>query len=286
MLTCFMRDVHGRRVVKEPKGLKPWARRRGLYSWAVEEALDQTLETHAAPVYEKLCQFEEVTLRERTIWAQFLLSQVIRTPTYIRYESAIQKKLGLTEALTHDRVGCPDCLDLSCITSRDWCFLLAHPDDHFVRSDNPVLLSGFIERPETCLYYPLSPRICFVACSMQSDWIHEHPQADRMPTSFGKQLPKGHAWAINFHIARAADESLVLHPGYDGHVAEAMFGEVLGVYPQPPFPLHTPDGGTADEEFESIRLIMSAVDQREYPAWRPFELEPFYCAIPGAAAAT
>lgn len=285
-LTCFMRDAYEHRVVKETKGLKAWARRRGLYKWIVEEALDQSLETHAAPIYEKLCRFEEVTQQERIIWAQFLLSQIVRTPTYIRYENEVHKRMGSTNSPLHDRVGCLECMDLACITSRDWCFLLAHPDDHFVRSDNPVLLSGFIEHAETCLFYPLSPRVCFVACSMPSNWVNEHPTADRIPASFGQELEKGSAWAINFHIARAANESLVLHPSYKESIAEAMFGEILGTYPQPPFSLHSPLTGSTDDAFESIRLIMSAIDRHDYPVWRPFELSPFYRNVPNNALAT
>jgi hypothetical protein len=276
LFTCYLRDEYQGEIAKKPKGLKPWARQRGLYSWAVENALDQTLETYAAPIYEKLVLIQNPTAEERLVWAQFILSQLVRTPSFMAYEGCARRLHKLTETPVHDRVGCVDCLDLAYITSRDWCLLLAHEDDHFVRSDNPVLISGFIERPETCLYYPLTPRICFVACSMQEPWIPTHPSNSELTSIFGRELEKGDAWMFNFHLARSANESLVLHPGCEGHLAESMFSEVLGVYPQPPFPLHSLVNENVDDAFESIRLLMNLFDGVNYPAWRPHELEPFY----------
>ena len=271
-----MRDIHRHRIRKEVKGARQWGKQRGIYTWQVENALSRELENDAALVYEKLVGFKETNLLERKIWAQFLLSQEVRTPAFMRYERAVQNLSEDGHLPQHDRVGCLECLDLQCITSRDWCFLLAHPEDYFVRSDNPLLLSGFIDRAETCAFYPLSPRVCFVACSMPQEWLPIHPPKDQLPASFGYQLAKGGAWAINFHIARAADESLILHPGHDGELAESMFGEILGLYPQPPFSLHSGVTGPFSDAFESIRIIMSAVDGFDYPFWQPFELEPFY----------
>jgi len=174
-----------------------------------------------------------------------------------------------------DRVGCKECGDLVCVTSRDWCLLLAHPDDYFVRSDNPVLLTGFIERPETCIFYPLSPRLCFVACSMPPDWDPFDFSLDSSPVLFGFELEKGGSHFINFHLAKAAQDSLILSPSHDDHLATAMFTEVLGVYPQPPFLLHTPSRDELKVAFDSIRSLMSTVDRINYPSWLPFELEPF-----------
>ena len=69
-----------------------------------------------------------------------------------------------------------------------------------------------------------------------------------------------------------------MRPSEDGTVAETMFGDVLGDYPQPPFLLHAPNAGETQDAFESIRAIMSAVDGVEYPSWTPFELESF-CGV-------
>lgn len=85
---------------------------------------------------------------------------------------------------------------------------------------------------------------------------------------------------INFYLARSSDASLILTPGQDQNLADEMFGEVLGHYPQPPFSLHRLDGNDEDEAYESIRVLMSAVDCRPYPPWRPIEIEPFLCPVP------
>jgi hypothetical protein len=183
--------------------------------------------------------------------------------------------MGITTEPEHDRIGCRACGDLAYITSRQWCFLIAHEDDFFIRSDNPVFLSGFVERRETCLFYPLSPEVCFVACSMPESWKPEHPLPHQIPASCGYELEKGDAWFLNFLFARAADQSLVLPPARDGIVADAMFGDILGLYPQPPFPLHTTISNDMEEAFESIRIIMSTTDDVNYPKWLP-ELAPFF----------
>jgi hypothetical protein len=272
----YYRDIHRQKISKTKKGVRQWGRQRGLYQWRIETALNTNIETDAARVYESLCQFQELDLDSRIIWAQFLLSQVVRTPTFLRYEQGIRRLTGIATEPDHYLIGCRECGDLACITSRQWCFLIAHKDDFFIRTDNPVFLSGFVERRETCLFYPLSPEVCFVACSMPEGWESEHPLPYQIPDSCGFQLEKGAAWFYNYHFACAADQSLVLCPTGDGILPAAMFGsiDVLGHYPQPPFPLHTTLFNNVDEAFESIRIIMSIVDNINYPKWHP-ELEPF-----------
>ncbi len=78
---------------------------------------------------------------------------------------------------------------------------------------------------------------------------------------------------VNFHLAKTADESVILRSSDDEDLSERMFTEVLGVYTQPPFLLHTLEGHDASEAFESIRLLMSRIDGIEYPEWLPSELE-------------
>ena len=269
------RVVYGKKVVTEPKGRDQWGRKPGLYPKKVEHALGKDLETPAAKIYERLCQFQELDFDERLLWAQFLLSQLSRTPTFLHYERIVCKLQGIMAKPECDRVGCRECGDLACITSREWRYLVAHEDDYFVRSDNPVLLTGFVERRESCLFYPLSPQICFVACAMPEGWKPEHPHPEQLPQTLGYALEKGDAWFLNFHFARAAGESLILSPKHDGEIAQSMFTEILGAYPQPPFALHTPQPSEMDEAFESLRIIMSGVDKRDYPKWHGHELEAY-----------
>jgi hypothetical protein len=265
---------HWKEVESKPKGKKQWGRKRGLYTWDVEKSLNTNLENEAAQIYASLLAFEEPDLQARITWAQFLMSQHVRTPTFMRYEKGAANLLDYQVNPDHDRVGCPECGDLACITSREWCFLIAHEDDFFIRSDNPLLLTGFVERPQTCLFYPLSPRVCFAACSQKDNWVAVHPDPQDLHSIWGIELAKGGAWMINFYLARGADESIILPPSLDGSLAETMFGDVLGKYPQPPFSLHEVARGEIEDAFESIRMIMSTIDGKNYPTWLPLELEP------------
>ncbi len=265
---------HSDSIKRSSKGRKQWGRKRGLYTWDTEHALDKNLENTASQLYEKILAFTEITPEERLIWAQFLLSQLVRTPTYIKYENKSSEIFDITEKPECDRVGCIECLDLNFVSNRDWCLLLAHESDFFVRSDNPIFQTGFIERPESCLFYPLSPRVCFVACSMKNEW---DPFVDSPKETCGYQLEKGGAHLINFYLAKSAGESLIVSPSHDGLIAEAMYKDILGIYPQPPFSLHQLESTLEiDSYYESIRIIMSKTDNIEYPSWEPEELEPYY----------
>ncbi|MBP8851138.1 MAG: DUF4238 domain-containing protein [Breznakibacter sp.] len=260
-------------VKKSPKGWKQWGIKRGLYSWAVENSLAQNLETLAAPIYEKIISYKELSADERLIWSQFMLSQLVRTPTYMKYENKARELFGIAEEPKHSRVGCKDCWDLNFVANRDWCLLLAHEDDFFVRSDNPILQTGFIELPNTCLFYPLTPKLCFVACSMSSGW---NAFTNKPNETCGYQLAKGGAHLFNFHLAKSAGETLIISPKDDGVIAEKMYGNIFGIYPQPPFSLHVLDDNDHENAFESIRKIMSHTDGFEYPNWQLNEIEPFY----------
>lgn len=204
-----------------------------------------------------------------------------RTPTFIKYENKACEMFSITDTPLHDRVGCKDCLDLNFVANRDWCLLLAHEDDFFVRSDNPILQTGFVELPETCLFYPLTPKLCFVACSMTDSW---NAFGDKPNETCGYQLEKGDAHMLNLYIAKSAGESLIISPKDDGVIAERMYGDILGLYPQPPFSLHVLDDHPK-YAFESIRKIMSHTDSFEYPDWNVDELVPFYQRKHSAGAA-
>lgn len=270
---------HTSSIKKSKTGKKQWGRKRGIYSQKVENSLGNNLESRAALIYQKLLSFNEIDEVERKIWAQFILSQHVRTPSFMKYEKYAKNIHGITEEPKHDRVGCPDCEDLFFIANRNWCYLLAHEDDYFVRTDNPVFMSGFIERPETCIFYPLSPQICFVACSMPEGW---KAFTNKPGEPCGYQLSKGGSLMINFYLAKSANNTLMLSPNHDGEIAETMFQDVLGIYPQPPFSIHIlSDLDEQKSAYESIRMIMSATDGIEYPLWSPEELEPYYCSKKG-----
>ncbi|MCD9490246.1 DUF4238 domain-containing protein [Photobacterium phosphoreum] len=262
-------------IKKEPRGYKQWGRVRGLYSWDVEHALDRELETKVAPIYGKLAEINELNQNEKLIWAQFILSQLVRTPSFIKYEQKA-KELSGKDFISpkHDRVGCAHCLDLNYIKNRDWMILIAHDDDYFVRTDNPVLLTGFVEKEDTCLYYPLTPKICFVACSMHSNW---DAFEDNLNPTLVYNTTKGWAHMLNFYLAKCAGQSLILSPDHDGLIADNMFKQVLGIYPQPPFLIHKIENiEEYDSAYKSILHIMSEADNYNYPEWNVADIHPIY----------
>jgi len=271
---CWKRQSDEGIVIQEPKGRKQWGRQRRLYSSSIEVALDRDIEASVSPIYRKLLNFQEPLEYERIKWAQFLRSQIVRTPSFMRYERAAKNMLGMHNEPDHDRVGCEECHDLVEITGRRWLLLLAHDDDFFIRTDNPVLYTGFLSDPATVLYYPLSPRLCFVATTMGTDWDPQNKSLTQV-SMVNMPLLKGAAHMLNFYFAKFADESLVLRPSDSGTIAQEMFSDVLGIYPQPPFDLHRPQAHEIAEAMESIRSLMSVVDGHKYPEHSVDELPGF-----------
>ncbi len=265
-------------IKKSRKGYKQWGRKKNLYKHSVENSLDKDLENKVGPLYEKILKFKEFNADEKIIWSQFLMSQLVRTPTFMKYEQFSKELYETIQEPINDRVGCEECEDLNYVVNRDWCYLLAHEDDFFIRTDNPVLQTGFIERPETCLFYPLTPRICFLACSMSENWDAFNHKPNVI---CGRRLGKGTATMINFHLAKSAGESLIINPKHENELLEKMYIDTLGVYPQPPFTLlHTynieNEKHNQISAYVSIRILMNYADKTKYPSWLPFELEPYY----------
>src|SRR5262249_49453579 len=153
----------------------------------------------------------------------------VRTPSFMRYEAAARQLTGTNGEPAHDRVGCEDCGDLAYVANRDWCLLASEDGDSFLRTDNPVFMTGFLGQPGTALYYPLSPRICFVACSMPSSWDPTLAPAGANEQCAAYTLLKGGASLIDFYLAKAADESAIVNPRFDTTVLRTMLTQVLGV---------------------------------------------------------
>lgn len=273
-------DRHGKCVVyhrdrgREPhQGWKSWGQEFRLWSDSVEKALNRELETPVARIYSALLDKGEApTGGARVNWAQFLLSQVVRTPTFIRYENWARQLHGMQGEPSRDRVGCEHCVDLHYVTGRDWAVLAAHEDDYFIRTDNPVVLTGPLERAATTIYYPLSPRWCFVALPLPAGSKVTPKCDDQM---HGWSIEKGAAHMVNFYCAQQAERSLVAHPDHDDSISMTMLTDpdVLATYPQPPFLLHEPHQAPEDDIYESVRLIQSGCDGKQYPEWGAADLE-------------
>ncbi len=273
---CFYRDSFEKRVKQSQKGKKQWGRQRKLYKTNVEISLGNDLETHVADVYKNLVDTNQIEPDAKTKWAQFLRSQFVRTPTFMRYEKTGRIIAGIENSPEHDRVGCEECMDLNLVISRDWVVLNAHKDDFFIRTDNPVHFTGFLSQPDSALYYPISPKKCFVACSMSEPWDPFNKDVILQKQLFQKDLQKGAANIINFYLAKAADESAIVHPENNGDIIFEMLTQVLGAFPQVPYDLHLPRSYETEKAIENLQKIMSLTDGIEYPLIETNEISTFY----------
>lgn len=272
-LIHYYRDKFSNRITVDPeKGYSAWGRRKGLWSDYTEDNLANNLENGAAPVYRKILQGRDLSSEERQVWAQFVLSQIVRTPSFMRYEKFVRSRSSSFLMPANDRVGCKDCGDLFWVTQRKWRLCVCVDDGFFIRSDNPVLVTGFVERPSTAMYYPLSPTVMWVAESMPDGWAADWKKGHY--GSFSRcVVPRAAATMVNFYLVRSAANEFVVHPENQESWLEGMADDVLGNYPQPPFSLHSVQGCEEDEAFESIRSLMSDCDGVEYPKWHLDELE-------------
>jgi len=273
--THYYRDEHSGAIKTEPKGWQAWGQRTGLWSDEVEDNLANELENGVAAIYRKIVACNDITAGERQKWAQFILSQAVRTPTFMRYEKFAAEKIPGSVIPEHDRIGCEECGDLYWLTQRNWFLVVCEEDGLFVRSDNPVLMTGFADRSKTVVFYPLAPRILWMAYSMPDGWAADWRKGHAGNFS-GYVVPKAASSIINFHFIKAAQNEIIVHPDHDADYLTRMAEDVLGRYPQPPFSLHILDGCNESDAFESVRLIMSACDRVVYPVWSPSDLEPFY----------
>ncbi len=260
------------------KGWRAWGRKSGLWLNEVEDNLAYKLENDASQIYTKLSNLQELDADERKKWAQFILSQIVRTPTFMRYEKFAARNFLESIAPEHDRVGCEKCGDIYWLTQRNWFLVASNENNFFVRTDNPVLLTGFIDRPKSVLLYPISPRLMWVAASMPDNWAIDWRNGHR-GTLNGYEAPNLMITLINFYMISAAQNEFVSHFNYEADYIKEMTKDVLGLYPQPPFSLHMLNHENESDAFESIRSIMSVCDNTNHPAWTLDEIEPFYGII-------
>lgn len=269
---------HRQKVVKSPKGIgtSAWGYELNLYSQAIEDAFDKEIENESALLYNKLIEGIELSSDERVKWGRFIVTQAIRVPSFIRYREKAAELTDNDVSFKEKLIGHHDDPDNYYVALRDWIILEADKDDYFLRTDNPVYMTGFIECPLTVILYPLSPKKCFVACSFVECIPLINGEDPPKPKQEFLKLEKGDAWHINFELARSASRSLILSKTDDCSVSEKLCLDILGRYPQIPFLM-----GSAKSELESLHkqdeltYIMSLSDRRNYP-YRKYPFAPFY----------
>lgn len=258
--------------VKSKNGLskKSWGFQENLYPQVVEDEFANKIENDAKFVYEKMLGDLNLSHSERVSWARFILTQAMRTPSYIKYRELATKITGrsfeISDILDTDSYG-----RLEHILRRSWIVLKAAEDDFFIRTDNPVYMTGFIELPDTVLIYPLSPKMCFVACSIPKGQEHNENMLQKR-----LQLEKGDSFRINFELAMSASRSLILSGDDDCQAFELLCKKVMGKYPQIPFLM-----GLPGSEMQSIRVadmivnLMRQADEVNY-GYKEYPFTPFY----------
>ena len=255
------------------KGYTAWGYENNIYSQKLEDRLDKELENDAALLYQKLIDEVPLTADERMKWGQFIITQAVRTPSFFKYRDKVSDHdYSYKETI----IGCPGCEENKYIACRNWVILDAAEGDFFVRTDNPVYITGFIENALTTVFYPLTPRKCFVACSMMETIPVLKGEAPPFPKQESLQLEKGDVHHINFELMKSASSSLIVAPLDDSDLTESMALEVMGSFPQIPFLM-----SNSTDDYESFELqerlieIMGVVDGISYPN-REYPFRPFF----------
>jgi len=261
---------------KRDVGKSGWGYEHDLYSDELEARLGIELETLVEPIYEKLMLNEVLSLEERMRWAQFIITQACRTPSFLKYRDHIETYLSGDFSYKDTLIGCVGCEENKYIAARNWVVLQAHEEDFFVRTDNPVFMNGFIEMPNTTVFYPLSPKKCFVACSTLDRIPVLESETLPFPKQDSLQLEKGDAHAINYELIKSANhEAIMAIPNYSS-LARTMHLELLDIYPQIPYLMSKADNAVlAQEEVDRLVNIMSMVDKVDYPI-REYTFEYFF----------
>ncbi|MGI2002124.1 DUF4238 domain-containing protein [Shewanella frigidimarina] len=259
------------------KGKTAWGFKQNLYSQEIEDRLDTELENQASLLYEKLLNGEILTQAERMKWGQFIINQSIRTPSFFKYRDKLEELSNGDESYKEEIVGHQWSDINQYIANRNWVILEAAEDDSFIRTDNPVYMTGFINNPTTVIYYPLSPKKCFVACSLIGNIYLPKGFTISGPKQELQKLSKGDVLRINFEIVRSASNSLIVSKKSNNRSTSHMNLQLLGTYPQIPFMLSTANNAMTElSEMNLIINLMSITDNVTYPSGRKYDLKPFY----------
>ena len=142
---------HRKCVISSKKdiGKTAWGFEHNLYPQELEDRLDVELENESSILYEKLINKVALNTKERMKWGQYILTQSVRTPSFLKYRDHLEKDSNGDYSYKNTLIGCVDCEDNKYIATRNWVVLKAHPEDFFIRTDNPVYMTGCIDNPAT-----------------------------------------------------------------------------------------------------------------------------------------
>lgn len=256
-------------------GKKSWGYESNFYSQALEDLFRDEIEIPSIIPYQKLINQETLTYKERIKWSQFLITQAIRTPSFFNYRKKAGEFLNQNFNFDESIIGCVHCVQNKLIADRNWIILKAHKEDYFIRTDNPVYMTGFLENDTTTIFYPLTPNLCFVACSE----VFLQKLMGLQPNQEYFQLEKGDAYAINFELLKSAYKTVILRGEHNSIFSSHLIKSTLGVFPQIPYFMMSANNGIAEyEATKQLTHLMSITDEKEYPEVRDYPFNPFYGA--------
>jgi hypothetical protein len=208
------------RIVSRDVGIKTWARAKCLYSQQLEAHL-QLIEGDAERSYSKLLQVVPLNEADRRHWIAFLIAQRLRTPRAIRwqlaglrriirrdhlsYSTSIASLRAVYETVFTNNVVFARFYEL--LMSREWQLWRAPISGYFIRSDEPVSITGSLESREWQLIYPMSPKVCFAVGPAKAS----QDTARRIVPS-GRTLSYSEMRSLNHKIARSARLSVIGPP--------------------------------------------------------------------------
>ncbi|MBA6397315.1 DUF4238 domain-containing protein [Colwellia sp. BRX10-4] len=268
---CLVIDSH------KDKGKTAWGYELNLYPQSLEDRLDVELESDSSKLYEKLISGDLLSTDERMKWGQFIITQALRTPSFFKYRDYIEDTNNGDHSYKNTLLGCASCEDNKYIALRNWIILEAHSDDFFIRTDNPIYMTGCLDNTTTTIFYPLTPNLCFIACSYVETVLLPKGMELPFPKQEFLQLEKGDANHINFELLKSASNSIILAKKNDSSTFSKMALDMLGHFPQIPFMLSSASNSLAEADLvEKLTSIMSVVDGVEYPSCREYLFNPFY----------
>jgi hypothetical protein len=155
---------------------KHWGVAPSLYTQGLEDLLG-LIESDAREPYSKLAKTVPLKDMEVRQWIAFLISQLIRTPRFMRtilhQQKAWIEQTGFNYPMSPAHLGRAFetlfqnndfyAAFYRLVVSRAWAVVSAADGLTFLKGDNPVVLSGRNADTTWRLVYPLTPTRCFIA---------------------------------------------------------------------------------------------------------------------------
>jgi hypothetical protein len=199
-------------IIARDVGYRAWGAEKFLYSQALEKHF-HLIEGDAKKPHENLLNIIPLTEMQRRRWIAFLVTQRLRTPRSIRLQLN-----GLRRRIANERIPYPaetgnlravyETLFYNSVVftrfyhllmSREWQIWAAPPGEYFLRSDEPVIITGSVDGSDWQLIYPMTPNKCFAVGPGPAP---TEPSLRIVPNT--RSVSTAHVSTINQRIAHSA----------------------------------------------------------------------------------